>query len=201
VCPQAPEIPRPDAGIRFALLRCMSSGPTIDAVPGQARLRVVGTGQFAVSTDPDDTLITYGLGGALGITAYDRVARVGGLVHALTPVTALHVDEAQRWPSRFVETGVSRMLDAMYARGARKDRVEIRAAGGARTPGPDECFAIGRRNVVALKKVLWQRGMLIRTHDVGGPVTRTLSLCIEDGRVEVDTPTTSRALGGDLPWF
>jgi PAS domain-containing protein len=64
-----------------------------------------------------------------------------------------------------------------------------------------ECFAIGRRNVVALKKVLWQCGMLIRTHDVGGPVTRTLSLCIEDGRVEVDTPTTSRALGGDLPWF
>ena len=179
----------------------MSSEPTPEPVPGQVRLRVVGTGQFAVSTDPDDTLVTYGLGSALGISAYDRVARVGGLVHALTPVTVQHTDDAQRWPSRFVETGFARMLDAMYARGARKDRVEIRAAGGARATGPDECFAIGRRNVVALKKVLWQCGMLIRTHDVGGPVTRTLSLCIEDGRVEVDTPTTSRTLGGDLPWF
>jgi len=179
----------------------MPSEPTTDAIPGCARLRVVGTGQFAVSADPDDTLITYGLGGSLGITAYDRVARVGGLVHALTPVTVVHTEESQRWPARFVETGVTRMLDAMYARGARKARVEIRAAGGARSPGPDECFAIGRRNVVALKKVLWQHGVLIRTHDVGGTVTRALSLCIEDGRVEVATPTGSRALGGDLPWF
>jgi chemotaxis protein CheD len=179
----------------------MTTEPTADASRCQARLRVVGTGQFAVSADPDDTLITYGLGGALGVTAYDRVARVGALVHALTPVTAVHAEESQRWPARFVETGVARMLEAMYARGARKDRIEIRAAGGARALGPDECFAIGRRNVVALKKVLWQHGVLIRTHDVGGTVTRTLSLCIEDGRVEVATPTASRALGGDLPWF
>ena len=179
----------------------MSSEPTPEPVPGQARLRVVGTGQFAVSTDPDDTLITYGLSASLGVTAYDRVARVGGLVHALTPATGLHADDAQRWPSRFIETGVARMFDAMYARGARKDRIEIRAAGGARAPGCDECFSIGRRNVVALKKVLWQCAMLIRTHDVGGPVQRTLSLCIEDGRVEVATPTASRALGGDLPWY
>ena len=179
----------------------MSREPPTDAVLGNARLRIVGTGQFAVSADSDDTLITYALNGSLGITAYDRVARVGALVHALTPVTAMHFEEAQRWPARFVETGVVRMLDAMYAQGASKNRIEIRAAGGARTTGPDECFAIGRRNVVALKKVLWQKGMLIRTHDVGGLVTRTLSLCIEDGRVEVATPTTLRALGGDLPWF
>jgi chemotaxis protein CheD len=178
----------------------MSSEPPSDATAGQARLRIVGSGQFAVSTDPDDMLITYGIAGSLGITAYDRLARVGGLVHALTPVTAMHAEEAQRWPARFVESGVVRMLEAIYARGARKDRLEIRAAGGART-GDSEWFAIGRRNVVALKKVLWQTGMLIRTHDVGGSVTRTLSLCIEDGRVEVATPTTLRALGGDLPWY
>jgi chemotaxis protein CheD len=179
----------------------MSAESTTEVPPGPNRLRVVGIGQFAVSADPDDTLITYGLAGNLGITAYDRVARVGALVHALTPVTAVNGEEALRWPARFIETGVTRMLEAMYARGARKDRIEIRAAGGARPTGPDECFAIGRRNVVALKKVLWQHGVLIRTHDVGGTVTRALSLCIEDGRVEVATPTASRCLGGDLPWF
>jgi len=97
-------------------------------------------------------------------------------VHALTPVTTVNREESQRSPARFVETGVTRMLEALCARGARKDRVEIRAAGGARPIGTDECFAIGRRNVVALKKVLWQHGVLIRTHDVGGAVTRVLSL-------------------------
>ena len=60
---------------------------------------------------------------------------------------------------------------------------------------------IGRRNVVALKKVLWQVGLLIRAHDVGGAVSRTLSLRIEDGLVVLTTPTTSRTLGGELPWL
>src|SRR6185436_16109254 len=96
-------------------------------------------------------------------------------------------DEAQRSPAKFVETGVAHMLAALRARGARQDRLELRAAGGARlTSGTaEECFGIGRRNVVALKKVLWQNGVLIRAYEVGGAVVRALSLCIEDGTVEL----------------
>jgi chemotaxis protein CheD len=163
--------------------------------------RVVDIGQLAVSSDPADTLITYELGSCLGVTAYDRVARVGALAHLERPLTPAHAEEAQRWPATFVETGVAHMLETMYARGARKERIELRAAGGSRSASEavEECFELGRRNVVALKKVLWQHGVLIRAHEVGGTVSRTLSLRVEDGLVVVATHTTSRALGGDLP--
>jgi chemotaxis protein CheD len=170
---------------------------------GYGRFLVVVAGQLAVSSDPTETLITHGLGSALGVTAYDRIARVGALVHTQLSLAPARTDEAHRVPARFVETGVAHMLAALYARGARKDRIELRAAGGARTtsePG-EECFGIGRRNVVALKKVAWQNGVLLRAYEVGGAVTRTLSLCIEDGMVELTTPTTARVLGGDLTWF
>jgi chemotaxis protein CheD len=167
------------------------------------RLRVIGPGQIAISSDPTETLVTYGLGSSIAVAAYDRVARVGALIHAELTLGPACSDEAQRDPGQFVETGVEHMLAALHARGARKDRLELRAAGGARLTGGavDDCFGLGRRNVVALKKVLWQHGILIRAYDVGGAVVRTLSLCIEDGLVELVTPTTTRALGGDLTWF
>jgi chemotaxis protein CheD len=163
-------------------------------------LRVVGIGQLAVSTDPGETIITYALGSCLGVTAYDRTARVGALVHVQLPLSPQHADEATRWPAKFVETGVALMFREMYARGARKERVELRVAGGARTTGEavDECFEIGRRNVVALKKVLWQNGVLLRAQEVGGTTYKTVSLRVEDGMVMLATPTCSRALGGDL---
>ena len=170
---------------------------------GHGRLRAIGAGQIAISSDPTETLITYGLGSSIAVAAYDRMARVGALMHAELTLGPACGSEAERDPGRFVETGVAHMLAALHARGARKDRLELRAAGGARITGGalEECFGIGRRNVVALKKALWQHGILIRAYDVGGAMVRTLSLCIEDGMVELVTPTTTRALGGDLTWF
>jgi chemotaxis protein CheD len=167
------------------------------------RLRAIGPGQILVSSDPTETLITYGLGSSIAVTAYDRVARVGALMHAELTLGPACDDEAQRSPAMFVESGVAYMLAALRERGARQDRLELRAAGAARlTSGDAEaCFGIGRRNVVALKKVLWQHGVLIRAYEVGGAAVRTLSLRIEDGMVELSTPTTGRALGGDLTWF
>jgi chemotaxis protein CheD len=163
-------------------------------------LRVVGIGQLVLSADPRETIITYALGSCLGVTAYDRVARVGALVHVQLPMTPAHAEEAAQWPAKFVETGVAQMFRDLYARGARKERVELRVAGGARTTGEavDECFEIGRRNIVALKKVLWQNGVLLKAHDVGGTAFRTISLRIDDGMVVLATQTASRPLGGDL---
>ena len=164
--------------------------------------RVVGIAELVVSGDPGETIITYALGSCLGITAYDRVARLGALVHVQLPLAADQVGDAAHWPAKYVETGVAAMFRELYARGARKERVEVRAAGGSRSGGEavDECFEIGRRNVVALKKVLWQNGVLLRAHDVGGTICRTMSIRIHDGLVAIATPTTTpRALGGDQP--
>lgn len=177
--------------------------PSTSTPSGHGRFRVVEAGQIAVSSDPTEILITREIGSSLGVTAYDRVARVGALVHTQVPLRPERTDEVRSAPARFVETGVAHMLAALYARGACKERIDVRAAGGARmtTAPAEECFGTGRRNVVALKKVLWQTGVLIRAYEIGGAVTRTLSLCIEDGLVELITPTTARALGGDVTWF
>ena len=72
--------------------------------------------------------------------------------------------------------------------GASKRRLVLSVAGGARIRaggGKDDMFAIGKRNVLALRKILWQQGVLISAEDVGGTATRTMSLEVESGRVVV----------------
>jgi chemotaxis protein CheD len=46
-------------------------------------------------------------------------------------------------------------------------------------------FNIGRRNHAAIRKVLWQHGLLIDGEDVGGSSPRHLYLAVADGSVTV----------------
>ena len=58
---------------------------------------VVGIADLKTSADPEDVVITYALGSCLGISAHDPVARVGGLVHVMTPSSALLHGPARRY--------------------------------------------------------------------------------------------------------
>ena len=45
--------------------------------------QTVGVGDMKVSSDPGDTIVTFALGSCLGVTIYDPVTRVGGMLHAM----------------------------------------------------------------------------------------------------------------------
>ena len=49
---------------------------------------VVGIAQMKVSADPGDELVAYALGSCLGVAVHDPVARVGGLLHAMLPLSS-----------------------------------------------------------------------------------------------------------------
>ena len=44
-------------------------------------------------------------------------------------------------------------------------------------------FDIGRRNYLAVRKNLWQKGMFIDAEDVGGTSPRNMSMDMADGTV------------------
>ena len=45
----------------------------------------VGVGDMKVSAKQEETLVTYGLGSCIGVTIWDPVSRVGGLLHFMLP--------------------------------------------------------------------------------------------------------------------
>lgn len=135
-----------------------------------------------VASQPGDVIVTHGLGSCLGITLYDPVAGVGGLLHVMMPTASANPVKAKANPFMFVDTGLPAFMDMLTARGASKRRCRLKVAGGA-TVNANDHFEIGKRNYIILKKALWRGGMLIDAEDVGGGVARTLYMEIGSGRV------------------
>jgi len=149
-----------------------------------------------VSSQVGEVIITYALGSCLGITLYDPVAHVGGMLHVMLPESGIDPAKAAENSCMFVDTGVPKLFHACYDAGARKERLIVKVAGGAsiQNAGRKDHFEIGRRNFVMLRKLLWRNGVLLKAHDVGGRLSRTMTLEIGTGQVTVKSNGTLRRL-------
>ena len=151
---------------------------------GRGRDLVVGIADLRLTADAGGRIVTYALGSCLGIAIHDPVAKVGGLLHAMLPDSTIDPEKAKRQPGMFVDTGVPLLFRESYKLGARKERMIVKVAGGA-FAGADESadqFQIGKRNFIALRKLLWKNGVMLHAHDVGGQQTsRTVYLDVATG--------------------
>jgi len=148
-------------------------------------LKILGISDILVSKNPVDELITYSLGSCIGLTAYDPVAKVGGMIHYMLPLSKVSPDKAQKKPGMFADTGVPTLLKQIFANGALKDHLIVKVAGGSELLDKNKYFNIGERNYLVLRKILWKNNILIKAEDVGGNLSRTLMLNIDTGQVTV----------------
>src|SRR5512140_3022385 len=105
--------------------------PSLAALSGFEQKVVVGVGDLAVSNNPAMVLATYSLGSCIGVTIYDPVTRVGGLLHLMLPDSSINPSKAARQPAMFADTGVPALFRAAYQMRAEKYRVQIHLVGGA----------------------------------------------------------------------
>lgn len=165
-------------------------------------LLTVGVGDLKISRDPADRIITHALGSCLGITVYDPVAKVGGLLHVMLPLSTIDAGKALENPFMFVDTGVPRLFLDAYKAGARKERLIVAAAGGASPTGRDreDFFQIGSRNVVMLRKLLWKNGVVLKGSDFGAFDARTMWLDMGSGEITIKSNGLEKILvGGSAP--
>ena len=94
----------------------------------------------------------------------------------------------------FADTGMEILIDNMSAMGAKKKRMQVKIAGGAAMEAGPGGFDIGKRNYLAIKKVLWKNGMFIDGEDVGGTSPRNLYMNIADGAVTVRSNSLEKNL-------
>lgn len=151
-------------------------------------LLVVGLGEMQVSTDPNCVLSCLGLGSCIGISAFDPVTHVGAMVHVVLPH---HVNkESGRNPARYADTAVPAMLKELEKKGAIKNRIIIKIAGGARiiNTGNTQCILdIGERNCEAVKAALSENGLEARAEDLHGTLGRSMWLYISNGITKIRT--------------
>ena len=143
---------------------------------------------MVASNDPGAELITHSLGSCLGVTVYDSVNKVGGLLHLMLPDAGIDADKAAKCPFMFVTTGVPRLFHAVYNLGADRRRVVVKAAGGSQLLDEKGVFNIGQRNYQALTGILARNGHSIQAWDIGGNSSRTMRFDLETGRVSIKCP-------------
>ena len=140
-----------------------------------------------LSNRPGDLVVTHALGSCIGITLYDPVAVVGGILHFMLPDASVNPKRAEDNPWMFASTGIPAFFKQSYELGAEKQRLIVKVAGGAQFLDANEFFAIGKRNHTMMRKIFWQNGVLIKGEHTGGTISRTLSLEIGSGRVRITT--------------
>jgi chemotaxis protein CheD len=145
--------------------------------------RIVGVADMVVTNVPGELLITYSLGSCIAVMIYDPVAKVGGMLHYMLPESSIDPEKAQKNPYMFADTGITRLFKSSYQLGARKENILVKTAGGAQMLDPQGLFNIGKRNYLAMRKILWKNNVAIVAEHVGGDVNRTVRLEIDTGRV------------------
>jgi chemotaxis protein CheD len=143
---------------------------------------VVGIGDCQVSRDCESTIVTYALGSCIGLMIHDPVAGVGGMLHFMLPESSLDPAKAEKNPFMFADTGIPSLFRTAYQLGADKRRLIVSVAGGAQMMDPQGAFNIGKRNCLAMRKILWKAGVMVQAEETGGMTSRTIRLEVGTGR-------------------
>jgi chemotaxis protein CheD len=149
---------------------------------------------MAVSNSPNLNLVTYSLGSCIGVAIYDPVVKVGGLLHYMLPDSAIDSAKAAAQPAMFMDTGVPALFRAAYGLRAEKHRLQIYVAGGGQMMDSTGFFNIGKRNYESLAALLAQHGLRSQAEQVGGVVSRTMSLQLATGIVRLKVSGQAREI-------
>ncbi len=143
----------------------------------------VGIGEYKITSRAGDFLKTYGLGSCVAVMVYDKVNKMGGLIHIALPDSRIDPEKAVARPSYFADTGLAEMFNDISSRGTSRRDVWIKIAGGASIMDAEKRFDIGRRNALAVKKWLWKNRFGVLKEDIGGTGSRTVTFGVDDGDI------------------
>lgn len=154
---------------------------------------VILVGDMKVGKE-QDILVTHALGSCLGLMIYDPTVKVGGMLHAMLPLSRINPQKAEANPFMFVDTGVPELFRCVYELGGQKARLVVKAAGCGQPLGNNEMFKIGERNYTVLKKLLWKNGVLLESEDIGGSASRTVHFEISTGQIIISSSGAKKKL-------
>ncbi|MGH9309651.1 MAG: chemotaxis protein CheD [Vicinamibacterales bacterium] len=147
---------------------------------------VIGIGEIAVTASPDATIVTHALGSCIAVCLWDPDARVGGMLHFLLPEAKLNPERARKQPGAFADTGIPLLFQTAYKHGADKKRCRVKLLGGAAIAHAGSGgLDVGKRNAMAAKRLLWQNGVMVHGEALGGSESRTVTMTVADGRLQV----------------
>lgn len=141
----------------------------------------VGMADLNICKSPD-IITTIGLGSCIGLTFYDPVTKIGGLVHYMLPDSTQMRNNSNI--AKFADTGIDELLKQVIRAGANRNRLVSKIAGGAKmfqVSGMSNVGNVGERNALAAKAKLRELRIRLVAEDTGLNYGRTVELHCDTG--------------------
>lgn len=162
----------------------------------------LGVGEIAICNH-QEIIRTVGIGSCVVVSMYDKKLRIGGLLHAMLPLTP---DEEKqffsgapqritedkgcdcKYQGKYVDTGLEIMVRLLEMAGVKREDLLAKMTGGAtmlRFFGNGG--SVGERNIEEAKKKLLELNIRLDGEEVGGSVGRMAELNVANGILNVTT--------------
>ena len=158
----------------------------------------VGLGELKVANHQGAVIICVGIGSCVAVSIYDVVARVGGMVHIVLPISPPmstgQNNQVERL-GKYANEGIPALIDAILKLGADRNHLQAKISGGAQMSGPQgrlNVFKIGERNVEEVKFSLERERIYLAAAQVGGSSGRSVRMHLDTGAL------TIRSLGKEV---
>lgn len=132
---------------------------------------------------------TSGLGSCVGAVVYDLSKEIAGLAHIMLPDSKL-TKQVHFNKCKYADTAIDLLIEMLCERGARKNMLKAKIAGGAQMfqlSSSSTMMRIGPRNVEAVEKRLQVHRINIVASDVGGNKGRTIEFNPSTGKLKIRT--------------
>lgn len=152
---------------------------------------MLGIGGMGVTNKAGGAIKTMALGSCVAVVLLDPTSKTVGMAHVALPDSTLNKEKGSNLPGYFADTGIDALLKEMQKLTLKRNIREfyVKITGGANVLRGDNTFDIGKRNVLAIKRILWQKyGTGPVAEDVGGKISRTVTVYTDTGNIEIFCP-------------
>jgi chemotaxis protein CheD len=154
----------------------------------------VGVGEIAVSNNPDQILST-SLGSCVAVILLAPGIRAAGIAHIALPTANVNVEQSIAKPGYYADTGIPKLLAEMdKIHGGKRGKLLVKLVGGANIMDPNNTFDIGKRNILGVKKILWENRLGVLVEDTGEDISRNIKVYVDSGKVIVNNLGKERAV-------
>lgn len=152
---------------------------------------LLGIGELGATVVQGGAVRTLALGSCVAVIILDRGTRCVGMDHIALPDSSVAPDRARQLPGYFADTGLPllfKQMERVAGSLSSPSNLIVKICGGANVADPSNTFNIGKRNALAVKKILWQSGLAPVAEDVGGSFSRTVTVMRDNGKVILTSP-------------
>lgn len=154
----------------------------IKKVLASKKCTIVNIGEYKVSLNERKVLKACALGSCVAAILYDRIKKIGGMIHIALPDSSL---DDRKGLGYYADTGLSALLERMVGFGASRKNIRAKIVGGANVLNISN--DIGKSNIIAVKKILKKSNIQITADHTGDTIARTASFFLDTGKVIISS--------------